>query len=67
MSTVEQEMSEQAAEADQARKVSAEEEEKIKQTASKHLQQDTFLHVVHLVDAGSQGTRQQVVDIGTTV
>ncbi|KAJ5788709.1 DNA replication licensing factor Mcm4 [Penicillium paradoxum] len=35
MSTVEEEMSEQAAEADQSRKVSAEEEEKIKQTASR--------------------------------
>ncbi|KAJ5552524.1 hypothetical protein N7494_001902 [Penicillium frequentans] len=35
MSTVEQEMSEQAAEADQARKISAEEEEKIKLTASR--------------------------------
>lgn len=35
LSTVEQEMSEQAAEADQARKVSAEEEEKIKRTASR--------------------------------
>jgi DNA replication licensing factor MCM4 len=35
MSTVEQEMSERAAEADQARKVSAEEEEKIKRTASR--------------------------------
>ncbi|KAJ6164073.1 DNA replication licensing factor Mcm4 [Penicillium chermesinum] len=34
-STVEQEMSEQAAEADQARKISAEEEEKIKQTAAR--------------------------------
>lgn len=35
VSTVEQEMSEQAAEADQARKISAEEEEKIKRTASR--------------------------------
>ncbi|KAJ5132032.1 hypothetical protein N7448_006190, partial [Penicillium atrosanguineum] len=35
VSTVEQEMSEQAAEADQARKISAEEEEKIKLTASR--------------------------------
>jgi DNA replication licensing factor MCM4 len=35
MSTVEQEMSERAAEADQTRKVSAEEEEKIKRTASR--------------------------------
>ncbi|KAJ6110102.1 hypothetical protein N7486_002337 [Penicillium sp. IBT 16267x] len=35
MSTVEQEMSEQAAEADQARKISAQEEEKIKLTASR--------------------------------
>lgn len=35
LSTVEQEMSERAAEADQARKISAEEEEKIKLTASR--------------------------------
>lgn len=35
VSTIEQEMSEQAAEADQARKVSAEEEEKIRRTASR--------------------------------
>ena len=35
VSTVEQEMSEQAAEADQTRKISAEEEEKIKRTASR--------------------------------
>ncbi|KAJ5151234.1 DNA replication licensing factor mcm4 [Penicillium canariense] len=35
VSTIEQEMSEQAAEADQARKISAEEEEKIKRTASR--------------------------------
>lgn len=35
VSTVEQEMSEQAAEAEQARKISAEEEEKIKRTASR--------------------------------
>lgn len=35
VSTIEQEMSEQAAEADQARKISAEEEEKIRRTASR--------------------------------